>query len=51
VVLAPFVDALPLPAVAQPVSGTAGGEARYEMRLVQVSQKLHRDLPPTTVWE
>lgn len=49
-VLAPFVDPLPLPAVAQPVSGVPGGAAEYEIALVEVQQQLHRDLPPTTVW-
>jgi len=29
VVLTPFLDPLPLPAVAQPTSGTAGGAASY----------------------
>jgi spore coat protein A len=50
VVLTPYVDALPLPAVAQPVSGSPSGEASYEMSMREVSQQLHRDLPPTTVW-
>ncbi|MDX2115135.1 MAG: DNRLRE domain-containing protein [Planctomycetota bacterium] len=49
-VLAPFVDALPIPAVAQPASGTAGGAAHYEIAITQFTQKLHRDLPATTVW-
>ncbi len=50
VVLTPFVDALPLPAVAQPVSGTVGGVADYEITMSQFQQQLHRDLPPTTLW-
>jgi FtsP/CotA-like multicopper oxidase with cupredoxin domain len=50
VVLAPFVDALPIPAALQPVSGTSGGAAYYEIPMRQVQQKLHRDLPLTTVW-
>jgi spore coat protein A len=50
VVLAPFVDALPLPAVAQPVSGASGSAADYTITMKQVTQKLHRDLPPTVVW-
>ena len=49
-VLEPFVDALPLPGVAVPISGTAGGAAEYEIPAVQLQQRLHRDLPPTTVW-
>jgi len=50
VLLTPFVDPLPIPAVASPVSGTAGGAAAYEMLIQEVQQQLHRDLPPTTVW-
>jgi spore coat protein A len=48
--LEPYVDALPIPATAQPVSGTAGGAAHYEISMREVQQQLHRDLPPTTVW-
>jgi len=50
IVLEPFVDALPIPAVAQPDSGTAGGTASYTISMREVQQQLHRDLPPTTVW-
>ncbi len=51
VVLTPFVDPLPLPAVAQPTSGEAGGEASYILTMREVQQQLHRDLAnPTTVW-
>lgn len=50
VVLTPFLDPLPLPVVATPIRGTAGGAASYEMRMVQVKQRLHSELPPTTVW-
>ena len=49
-ILTPFVDALPVPAPLQPVSGTAGGDAHYEVPMREVQQKLHRDLPLTTVW-
>ena len=49
-VLQPYVDPLPLPAVATPVSGTPGGTASYSIAISQVKQRLHRDLPPTTVW-
>lgn len=48
--LCPFVDALPIPGVAVPSSGTAGGVATYDMPITQFTQQLHRDLPPTTVW-
>ncbi len=50
VVLTPFVDPLPIPAVAQPVIGSPGGPATYEIAVRQFQQQLHRDLPPTTVW-
>jgi spore coat protein A, manganese oxidase len=50
VVLEPFVDPLPIPAVAVPIVGTPGGAAEYEIRMQQVQQQMHRDLPPTTVW-
>lgn len=49
-VLIPFVDALPRPAVATPISGTPGGTASYSIAITELKQKLHRDLPQTTVW-
>lgn len=48
--LCPFVDPLPVPGVAVPTTGVAGGEATYELPITQFTQQLHRDLPPTTVW-
>src|SRR5690606_37328870 len=50
VVLTPFVDALPRPAIAQPVTGVPGGAAHYQIAMQEVSQQLHRDLPPTRGW-
>lgn len=50
VVLTPFVDTLPIPGPLQPTSGSVGGSAYYEVPMRQVQQKLHRDLPLTTVW-
>ena len=50
VCLEPYVDWLPLPSVATPVRGRAGGEALYEITMKEFRQKLHRDLPPTTLW-
>ncbi|MFN2427222.1 MAG: multicopper oxidase domain-containing protein [Candidatus Binatia bacterium] len=50
VVLEPFEDALPRPAVAQPVTGAPGGAATYNLAMREVSQQLHEDLPPTRVW-
>ncbi len=50
VVPTPFVDALPIPAVAQPLTGSPGGEASYQVAFVEFDQVLHSELPPTTVW-
>jgi spore coat protein A len=50
VIPTPFVDDLPLPAVAQPISGAAGGIATYDMAMREVSQQLHSELPASTVW-
>jgi FtsP/CotA-like multicopper oxidase with cupredoxin domain len=50
VVLTPFVDPLPIPAPAQPTTGTVGGVASYQLAMVQFSRKMHRDLPATTMW-
>lgn len=47
--LAKFVDALPIPSVIRPV-GFRNKVPYYEVSMKQVKQKLHRDLPPTTVW-
>jgi spore coat protein A len=49
IVLEKFVDALPLPAVAQPVN-IVNGVPYYEISMTQFKQKLHRDLPETTLW-
>jgi spore coat protein A len=48
--LEPFVDPLPLPKAATPVAGVQGGAATYALSIVELTQKLHRDLPPTRVW-
>ncbi len=47
--LARFVDPLPIPQIIQP-SGTYQGMPLYEVSMRQFTQKLHRDLPPTTLW-
>jgi len=49
VFLKKFVDALPLPPVVKPVE-KIDSVPLYEVTMQQVNQKLHRDLPPTTVW-
>ena len=43
--LAPFVDALPIPPTLRAEAGKT-----LHVRMAQSSQKLHRDLPPTTLW-
>jgi spore coat protein A, manganese oxidase len=50
ILLTPFVDPLPRPAVAQPLSGVPGGAAHYQLDMLEVTQQLHRDLPATRVW-
>jgi len=50
VCLEPYVDWLPIPPVAVPKRGRAGGVAFYDITMRQFQQKLHRDLPPTTLW-
>jgi spore coat protein A len=52
----PFVDRLPIPRVVQPIGTAPNPHGRdrlspyYEVPMIQVAQKLHRDLPPTQVW-
>jgi spore coat protein A len=51
VVLTPFLDPLPRPAVAEPASGAPGGTAHYALAIRETSQQLHSQLAnPTTVW-
>lgn len=46
----PFLDALPIPAVAEPV-GTTNGWLLYEMPMTVVSNhSFHTNLPPVEVW-
>jgi spore coat protein A len=48
--LTPYLDPLPLPAVAVPVSGIPGDVATYDLDITEFEQQLHGELPPTTVW-
>ena len=48
--LTPYVDALPIPVPAVPTSGQQGGVATYGIAMRETQQRLHRDLPLTTVW-
>ncbi len=50
VVLTPYVDPLPIPSIAQPVSGIGGGVATYDIAARQITAQVHRDLPPTLLW-
>jgi spore coat protein A len=50
IVLTPFVDPLPIPPVATPVSGVAGGVATYNLAMKESKVQLHSQLPLSTVW-
>jgi len=45
--LTKFIDPLPIPGV---ISPTTPGGTSYEVRMTQITQKLHSQLPPTTLW-
>jgi spore coat protein A, manganese oxidase len=47
--LARFVDRMPIPVVAQPTAHFKWATC-YEIAMTQITQRLHRDLPPTTLW-
>ena len=49
-VLTPFVDALTVPPLAVPTSGTQGGVATYDITMQQFQRQLHSELPATTLW-
>jgi len=44
--LTPWLDALPLPAVAAPVSGSLGAAATYDLAIRQTTQQLHSGSTP-----
>jgi spore coat protein A, manganese oxidase len=44
-----YVDPLPVPGVLRPINVDSAG-AHYQVAMTQFGQKLHRDLPRTTVW-
>jgi spore coat protein A, manganese oxidase len=49
--LQPFVDALPILSVAQPLSEPGNGqETAYRLVMQMSSDKVHRDAPTTTFW-
>ena len=45
--LAPYVDPLPIPRV---IRATDNPDEILELEMIQFQQKVHRDLPATTVW-
>ena len=45
--LAPYVDPLPIPRV---IRATDNSSEILELEMIQFQQKVHRDLPATTVW-
>ncbi|HEU4401463.1 MAG TPA: multicopper oxidase domain-containing protein, partial [Candidatus Polarisedimenticolia bacterium] len=49
-VLTPYLDPLPIPPVATPISGSPGGAATYNLTMREFEQTLHSQLPPTRVW-
>jgi hypothetical protein len=49
--LTPYMDPLPIPPIATPISGTIGGAATYTLTMREFEQQLHSQLPnPTRVW-
>ncbi|WP_042353229.1 multicopper oxidase family protein [Bacillus massiliigorillae] len=48
-VLSKFVDALPIPTILKPVQKDAGN-TYYEVNMTEFKQKLHSEMPETTVW-
>jgi len=48
--LTPYIDPLPVPGPATPISGSPGGPATYTLTMKEFQQQLHSELPPTTVW-
>lgn len=44
-----YVDPLPVPEILEPKS-KKNGTTHYEVEMKQFSQKLHRDIPATTLW-
>jgi spore coat protein A len=44
-----YIDPLPIPARLKPI-GKSNGALQYHMRMMEVWQKLHSQLPPTRLW-
>lgn len=47
--LVKFVDPLPIPPILKPICKRFG-TTYYTVRMKEIKKKLHRDLPPTTLW-
>ncbi len=45
-----YLDAMPVPADAVPVAGSAGGVATYDIAMREIQQQLHSELPASTLW-
>jgi len=50
IVLTPYVDALPIPSIATPVTGAPGAAATYNITAREFEQQFHSQLPPSRVW-
>ncbi len=44
-----YIDPLPIPAKLKPV-GKSNGALQYHVRMMEIQQKLHSQLPPTRLW-
>jgi spore coat protein A len=50
IVLTKYLDPLPIPPVATPVSGSPGATATYDLTVKESKVSLHSELSQTTVW-
>ena len=50
ILLTPYLDPLPIPAVATPIEGSPGGAATYNITAREFEQQFHSQLPRTRVW-
>ena len=48
--LTPYLDPLPIPPIATPISGSPGGAATYNITAREFEQQFHSQLPLTRVW-
>jgi spore coat protein A len=45
-----YLDPMPIPAAAVPVTGSAGGVASYDIAMREIQQQLHSELAASTLW-